>query len=159
MGYGIKEKMTIRPVDPEYFYGFGYGEKYPPELAHLTKDGKHHGRDILTPVGSTFYCPVDCDLYWAGTGRAKPEAYFGLHLIGKFWRREGLAIATYRWIAMHLSKTMVRRVNGKLKANQVVGLTGDSGSAKNHPHLHFEAQKLVGGVWVPVNPAFLIGEA
>lgn len=148
-----------RPIDKDFSFGFGYGKEYPPDLAHLTIDGLHHGQDILTPVGSVLYAPCDFILNAYGISSVPPISYYGKYIIGKFRRLEGLAYTQYRFITMHLDRIFLRRVNigDHIKENTVIGLTGDSGSAIGHPHLHFEVQKYSKGKWAHVDPSFLIG--
>ena len=150
-----------RPIDKDFAYGFGYGLDYPPALAHLTLDGKHHGQDILTPVGSIIYSPSDFILSEYGSATNPPVSYYGLYLIGKFWRLEGLSKSQYRFICMHLSRTFLKRISigSLIKENSVIALSGESGTAQGHPHLHFEVQKYINKKWAHVDPAFLIGKA
>lgn len=150
-----------RPVDTEFAFGFGYGQKYPADLAHLTLDGKHHGQDILTPIGSLLYSPIDATLNEFGQSKTAPVSYYGLYIIAKFTRLEGLFKSQYRYICMHLSRTFLKRlkIGDLIRQDQPLGETGDTGSAAGHPHLHFETQKLVKGVWVHCDPSFLIGKS
>lgn len=147
-----------RPVDKEFAVGFKYGAKYPPSLAHLTLDGLHHGVDLLTPIGSVIYAPNDCLLSEYGKSVIPPYNYFGSYIICKFWKLEGLRKSQYRWICMHLERNFLKRlkVGDWIKEDSPIGLTGDSGSAAGHPHLHFEVQKFVNNKWVHVDPMFLV---
>lgn len=133
---------------------FGFGKEYPEELLHITEDGKHHGFDYLTPTSNEVYNPKDAVFYSTGFG-----ALEGLYLITKFWKKEKGKTITYRFLALHLSRTFTSRMTPGTKIQQdvVLALTGDSGSAKGHPHFHGEIQKLTNGIWIPVHPGFVFG--
>lgn len=143
------------PCDKQYPITFPYGVLYPINLQHLTLDHKHHGIDYGTPVGSVIYSPCNCVLSEKGQ-----KEYFGNYAIFKFWRLEGLGKSTYRYIVMHLDRNLLTRVRigQSVSEDQVIGLSGESGSAEGHPHLHFEAQKLDKGAWKHCDPSFLIGK-
>jgi murein DD-endopeptidase MepM/ murein hydrolase activator NlpD len=142
-----------RPCDKEFKMHFGYGELYPLTLAHLTRDHKHHGLDYLTETGTPIYCPVEAVLSEFGY-----KEFYGFYVVGKFWKTALFKKEQYRFILMHLSQTFLKRVKvgDWMKENQVIALSGDSGSAKNHPHLHLELQRFNGSVWTHLDPALVI---
>ncbi|MFH1361046.1 MAG: M23 family metallopeptidase, partial [bacterium] len=136
----------MRPCPQKMHYGFG--EKYPQHLRWVTKDGRHHGQDFLCPKGTSIIACVDGVVYDRSFHRG-----FGLSFWIKFWSGG----KTYRLILAHLSRiTNRKKVGEKIKKTEMIGLTGDSGSAQGHPHLHLEVQVLWGGKsWRPVNPSFV----
>ncbi|MBN2057712.1 MAG: M23 family metallopeptidase [Candidatus Saganbacteria bacterium] len=127
---------------------FGYGERYPANLRNLTQDGRHHGQDFLTPKGTRIIACVNGVVNYKGWLRG-----YGLTLIIKFW----VSGKTYRLILAHLSRvTTSKKIGEKVKKTDIVALTGDSGMATGHPHLHLEVQVLWGGkTWRAVNPGFV----
>jgi murein DD-endopeptidase MepM/ murein hydrolase activator NlpD len=133
---------------------FGWNEPYPANLAHLTSDGKHKGADYLVCIGTPVIASVDGIISEISETRD-----FGLHIIIKF--TTGMLCKTYyHLILAHLSQIITKKtVGNKINKTEIIGLSGDSGSAKGHPHLHVQCNKLVKSVWVPVNPAFAIGES
>jgi murein DD-endopeptidase MepM/ murein hydrolase activator NlpD len=151
MGRNIK----MRPVPNRYKMHFGFGELYPPELQYLTSDKKHHGQDFLTPIGTTVGACVDGVVNFIGWKRG-----YGNCIYIKFFTGNILNRKTYRLILAHLSKiTTDKKVGQKVSKYNNVALSGDSGMAIGHPHLHLEVQLLTNGIWVPVNPQFVTGEA
>lgn len=144
-----------RPCDKQYKMHFGYGIQYPPELRWVTKDGKHHGYDYLTPLGCNIYSPCEGVL----TMKEKtPKA--GLHVAVKFWRLEGLAKTAYRFTFMHLSKAIEhKKIGDTIMEGEVIGVSGDSGSAKGHPHLHLGLERYdsKAGTWAVIDPILLTG--
>jgi len=145
----------MRPVNAIFPMKFGYGKKYPPELAWITQDGLHHGFDYWTPIGSIVTDIFDGIVNFAGYLRG-----FGLTVIKKFWVRKNIfAWDTYRSINAHLSEIFNGVVVGKkIWKGTDIALTGDTGYASG-PHLHFEVQKLKNGIWVPVHPRiFKVGD-
>ena len=145
----------MRPVPKIYKMHFGFGEDYPPELKSLTKDGKHHGFDYLTPSGTLGSAGVDGVLNHIGFLRG-----YGLAVIVKFWTGSLWWKKQYRVIMAHLSYILtLKRVGEKVKKTENLYITGDSGTAKGHPHLHVEVQEYTEVGWVAIDPSFAVGDA
>lgn len=145
----------MRPVPKLYKMHFGFGEKYPKELQYLTEDGKHHGFDYLTPIGTPGSSGVDGIVNHLGSLRG-----YGLCLIVKFWSGRFLQKKEYRALIAHLASISESlRVGSKLRKTENCYFTGDSGMAKGHPHLHYEVQVRTKRGWIAVNPSFAVGDA
>ncbi|OFY95234.1 MAG: hypothetical protein A2309_02895 [Bacteroidetes bacterium RIFOXYB2_FULL_35_7] len=143
----------MRPVPKQYKMHFGFGELYPPALQYLTIDGRHKGFDFLTPKGINVIASVDGILNFAGWKRG-----FGNCVYIKFWAGRWLRQTTYRLILAHLDKILIeKKINARIGKWETIGLSGDSGMALNHPHLHLQCDQLIQGQWIPVNPSFAIG--
>jgi hypothetical protein len=60
-----------------------------------------------------------------------------------------------------------QKIGEKIGKTEIVALSGASGSAtlynpttekhEEHSHLHLEAQELIKGAWLPVDPHFVTG--
>lgn len=143
----------MRPVNENYKMHFGFGEAYPPELAHLTIDGKHHGFDYLTPTGTEVFASVDGVINFVGWKRGYGKCIYIKFWTGKIFKK------TYRLILAHLSAIEpTLKVGQKIKKTKQVACSGDSGMATNHPHLHLQCEQLIDGQWIPVNPHFVTGD-
>ena len=139
----------MRPCDKKFKMHFGYGLPYPPELAHITKDGRHHGYDYLTPEGTPILSPVKGVLTLKTTG---PKIG---NMIGvKFRKVEGLRVVQYRVLLMHLSQFKTTKAIGDaVNEGDLLGLSGDTGSAAGHPHLHLQMERYDGINWRDLDPA------
>lgn len=143
----------MRPVPKFYRMHFGFGVPYPTSLQHLTEDGKHHGYDYLTPIGTAGCAGVDGILNNKGYLRG-----FGQSIIVKFWTGSLWWKKEYRIILAHLYKiTTDKMIGSKISKSELLYLTGDSGMAKGHPHLHIEVQLRTKNGWVAVDPKFAVG--
>lgn len=138
----------MRPVENKYKMHFGFGELYPKEYWGLTSDNKHKGMDFLCPKGTPVYAGVNGIIVYFGT-----QKDFGLNVKIEFKLYEN----TFRLILAHLSKINSLIMGQKIHKLDIIGWSGDSGSAKNHPHLHCQVNKLEDGKWNPINPEFAIG--
>lgn len=154
----------MRPCGHNYHVTFGYNKKYPEELAHLTKDGRHHGVDFGTPLGTPILASVDGVLNYKGWLRG-----FGNTVIIKFWTGSLFNRQTYRVILAHLeSITTEKKVGAKIRKFEIVGFSGATGAQYWDPakkivrpffHLHAEVQQLKDKQWEHVNPKFVFGVA
>ena len=152
----------MRPCEKKMHFGFG--EAYPPDLAHLTSDGKHHGEDYLCTTGTKIIACVDGVYYKKGY-----YGGFGFSVWIKFWSGWLWRRKTYRIILAHLITVYDNWKTGdKINKTDIIGLSGASGSAtyfnpdtkktESHPHLHLEIQELQkDGSWSAVNPKFVTG--
>lgn len=144
----------MRPVPKKYKMNFGYLEEYPDNLKWITKDGKHHGQDFLAPKGTSVIASVDGYMEFVGWLRG-----FGNCAIIRFKGNAFDIRATFRVILAHLSHIDQKLNHGlKIRKWDEIGKSGDSGYAKNHPHLHIQVEKLKNGVWVHIEPSFVTGE-
>lgn len=144
----------MRPVLKQFRMHFGFNEAYPPELAYLTHDGKHKGFDYLTPKETRVFAPVDGVFNYIGWKRG-----YGNCIYIKFWSGWAFTRRTFRVILAHLSEEESSIVVGqKCTKGQLIGYSGDSGMAVNHPHLHVQVEELIKGTWVPIDPAFVVGK-
>ena len=116
----------------------------------------HQGWDLYAPLGTMCYAVADGKIADVGY---HPD--FGNFVLLKFHHRGQTLYAAY----CHLSVPAVFAGDG-VKAGDRIGLTGDSGNAKNpngdEQHLHFEirTQLAVGrGLGVRIDPAQLYGRA
>lgn len=141
-----------RPVPKKYGVGTKYDELYPASLAWITEDGRHDGKDYLTPVGVPIENSVDGIVYATGYFRGYGNAVFV-----KFWVKRSLFFSdTYRIVYAHLSEYNDFKVGQKVRKGTILGLSGATGWVSG-AHLHVQVEKLVAGRWVPVNPDFVVG--
>lgn len=144
----------MRPVAKQYKIGLGWNVPYPPELAHITEDGKHHGVDFLTPKGIPVIASANGIVNFTGWKRG-----YGWCVYIKFWQGWRFSRRTFRVILAHLSIINLNLIVGrKILKWDKIGESGNSGMATG-PHLHAEVQELKDNRWIPVNPDFLFGEA
>ncbi|UXV35976.1 phage tail tape measure protein [Staphylococcus sp. IVB6181] len=112
-GYGILQKYSAPP--------------YPPNPNYPFNGGVHHGVDYDMPVGTPVRTPM------AGRVRSWYDSYGGGNAItvskGK----------TFLWF-MHLSKQL-KKTGEQVKAGQLVGKSGNTGSMTNYRHLHFQVNQ------------------
>jgi murein DD-endopeptidase MepM/ murein hydrolase activator NlpD len=145
----------MRPCAKQWKITFPYGELYPPELQYLTADKKHHGIDYGCIIGTSVIAPVNGIVNFKGFKRG-----FGNCVYIKFWTGYWPLQHVYRVILAHLSQINEELVVGdRITKWTEIGKSGDSGMASNHPHLHCEVQDYIEGVWVAVNPSFVVGKS
>ena len=128
--------VMVAPVDGPISLGFG------PRLQPLNgMTAFHQGVDFPVPVGTPVHAPAD------GTVSAARDRW-GFGKVVELDHGNGLKTRF-----AHLSSQQVK-VGDKVKAGQVIALSGDTGTlASAGPHLHFE-------VWKngkPIDPAKLLG--
>ncbi|MFZ9615380.1 MAG: M23 family metallopeptidase [Fluviibacter sp.] len=124
--------------------GVGYGAK-PKHKGQWTWKGYHTGQDFLDPRGTPVYAIRDGIVINAKMNANGP-AYGNSILIDH---------GPFQSLYAHLSKIMVK-AGAKVKAGQVIGLSGETGTGARGPHLHFEIRKNGN----PVNPgSYLAGGA
>lgn len=129
----------------KYKTTLGYGVKYPSNLQWVTKDGFHHGIDKATPIGTKIYAPLNCIVT-----KMSDSQTAGLMLGIKFFKDKEI----YRILFMHLSKISALKIGDNVKEGALIALSGDSGMAKGHSHLHAECQKyhFASMEWRHINP-------
>lgn len=135
-----------RPVDLKYKMHFGYGLKYPANLKWVTNDGLHHGYDYLTPIGSKVYAPCKGII-----NKISISPTAGMNMAIKFWIDKDI----YRFLFMHLLDIKTKKSVGEwIKEGDLLALSGDSGMAKGHAHLHFQVDKfnIATMEWKHINP-------
>lgn len=143
----------MRPVTKNYKMHFGFNEPYPDNLKYLSSDGLHKGNDYLAVKGTHVSCAVDGILNFKGFKRS-----YGNCVIIKFFTGNLFTRKTYRVILAHLDSISIKKnIGEKVSKYEEAGISGDSGSASGHPHLHAQVDKLINGQWVPINPAFVFG--
>jgi len=144
----------MRPVAKNYKMHFGWNQPYPDNLKYLSSDGLHKGQDYLTPTGTTVIASVDGIVNFTGWKRG-----FGNCVYIKFFTGNILNRSIYRCILAHLYCINTELIVGqKINKWAEIGKSGDSGMAKNHPHLHFQVDQLINKLWVPVSPYFVTGD-
>jgi len=144
----------MRPCPIRYKITFPYGKIYPPEYQYLTADHKHHGIDYGTPIGTSVGACVDGIINFIGYLRGYGNTLIIKFFVGNIFNRK-----TYRLILAHLDKiTTAKKVGQKISKFNNVALSGDSGMATGHPHLHLQVEQLIKGIWVPINPSFVVGK-
>jgi len=101
----------------------------------------HNGQDIPANTGTNIYTPLDgtvASVFFSALGGNSIIIYHGL----KNEIRTGYA---------HLSKFNVK-AGQKVKAGDVIGLVGNTGSHTTGSHLHFTLSFFNNGIYTPVNP-------
>lgn len=108
--------------------------------------GYHTGVDYRAPAGTEIFATKGGKVMHAGTGGYGPA--YGVHVI----------IQSYYWgvrrrhLYAHLSKSDVQ-VGEKVKAGQVIGLSGETGNTFG-AHLHYEERRYPFGYWNHYRPVF-----
>lgn len=98
--------------------------------------GPHMGRDIASPTGNPVFSPTGGVVLWD-----TPLASTGKTLVVE-------DAAGYRYYYYHLSQIVV--VKGEtVTAGSLLGHTGNTGTASEGPHLHFQMHRPGGPVWLP----------
>lgn len=113
----------------QYKVGFRFKQLYPKKEPFISAGvaGKPHlGIDILTPIGTPLIAPFDCNVAYVKGTQGGHQAYI---------RRPG-RVELFR--LLHLN---VPPQTGDIKKGQQFGVTGNSGSATNTPHLHLDISK------------------
>jgi hypothetical protein len=143
--YPVSDKFGVRPVHPVT------GEKGKP----------HNGVDIAVPVGTPVSVPRDGQIVWV---QKTDKGGYGLYVVVAHPSAENPESYT---LSAHLDKNKFFRENDFVKANDVIGLSGNTGDSTG-PHLHYEERRprydddgnLLGGkegiAWFraePLNPA------
>jgi len=142
----------MRPVPKSWIVSLSYGKMYPADLQHLTQDGRHHGIDYATPLGTAGSSGVNGVLNHRGFLRG-----YGLSMIVKFWTGMFWWKKMYRAIMGHLSEVITsKKVGEKISKYENIYRTGNSGAAKGY-HLHYEIQEYTKNGWVSVDPEFVVG--
>ena len=145
----------MRPVPKQFKVNFDFGLKYPPELQYLTVDHLHHGKDFACPKGIPVIFAVDGILNFKGFKRGYGHCVIVKFKTGILWSGK-----TFRLILAHLEAiTTDRKIGQRVGKWESCGLSGDSGMAVGHPHLHVECQELKDGIWVAINPSFVVGSS
>lgn len=128
----IKGGFEAQAGDGSVFEGYGILQKYsappyPPNPNYPFNGGVHHGVDYDMPVGTPVRTPM------AGRVRSWYDNYGGGNAItvskGK----------TFLWF-MHLSKQL-KKTGEQVKAGQLIGKSGNTGSMTNYRHLHFQVNQ------------------
>lgn len=128
----IKNGLEAQGGDGSVFDGFKILQKYsappyPPNPNYPFNGGVHHGVDYDTPVGTPIRTPM------AGRVRKWYDSYGGGNAItvskGK----------THLWF-MHLQKQL-KKTGEQVKAGQLIGNSGNTGSMTNYRHLHFQVNQ------------------
>lgn len=125
----IKGGFEAQAGDGSVFDGFKILQPYsaPPNPNYPFNGGVHHGVDYDTPTGTPIRTPM------AGRVRSWYDNYGG-----------GKAITvqkgkTFLWF-MHLSEQL-RKTGEQIKAGQLIGKSGNTGSMTNYRHLHFQVNQ------------------
>ncbi|MEB7460980.1 peptidoglycan DD-metalloendopeptidase family protein [Staphylococcus borealis] len=128
----IKGGFEAQAGDGSVFDGFKILQPYsaPPKAPNPNypfNGGVHHGVDYDTPTGTPIRTPM------AGRVRSWYDNYGG-----------GKAITvqkgkTFLWF-MHLSEQL-RKTGEQIKAGQLIGKSGNTGSMTNYRHLHFQVNQ------------------
>lgn len=128
----ITNGFEAQAGDGSVFDGFKILQRYsappyPPNPNYPFNGGVHHGIDYDTPVGTPIRTPM------GGRVRSWYDNYGG-----------GKAITvqqgkTYLWF-MHLSQQL-RKTGEQIKAGQLIGKSGNTGSMTNYRHLHFQVNQ------------------
>ncbi|MCD9060714.1 peptidoglycan DD-metalloendopeptidase family protein, partial [Staphylococcus chromogenes] len=128
----IKGGFEAQAGDGSVFDGFKLLQPYsappkPPNPNYPFNGGVHHGVDYDTPVGTPIRTPM------GGRVRSWYDNYGG-----------GKAITvskgkTFLWF-MHLSQQL-RKTGEQIKAGQLIGKSGNTGSMTNYRHLHFQVNQ------------------
>ncbi|WP_150887876.1 phage tail tape measure protein [Staphylococcus auricularis] len=128
----IKDGFDSMAGDGSVFDGYDILQPYsappkPPNPNYPFNGGVHHGVDYDMPVGTDVRTPM------AGKVRNWYDSYGGGNSVtvakGK----------TYLWF-MHLSKQL-KKTGEQVKAGQLIGKSGNSGSQTNYRHLHFQVNQ------------------
>jgi len=116
----------IHPVDRKLVqvFGFGFKQKYPntPQWGAL-RNQQHLGQDYIVATGSPIMAVEDSFI------TKKIGIQMGLYL-------EGVGSVTTRY--GHLSKVLK---TGKVIEGDIIGLSGNSGTATNAPHCHLDLRR------------------
>ncbi len=91
----------------------------------------HRGVDIAMPQGTMLVAPADGIVYVNATNRGGPTEGYGHYLI--LHHPELKKFTLYA----HLRKLSEHRVGAKVKAEQSIAVSGNTGNSTG-PHLHFE---------------------
>ncbi|MGJ5700443.1 phage tail tape measure protein [Staphylococcus chromogenes] len=128
----ITNGFEAQAGDGSVFDGFKILQPYsappkPPNPNYPFNGGVHHGVDYDTPVGTPIRTPM------GGRVRSWYDNYGG-----------GKAITvqqgkTFLWF-MHLSQQL-RKTGEQIKAGQLIGKSGNTGSMTNYRHLHFQVNQ------------------
>ncbi|QIN27792.1 phage tail tape measure protein (plasmid) [Staphylococcus chromogenes] len=128
----ITNGFEAQAGDGSVFDGFKILQRYsappyPPNPNYPFNGGVHHGIDYDTPVGTPIRTPI------GGRVRSWYDNYGG-----------GKAITvqqgkTFLWF-MHLSQQL-RKTGEQIKAGQLIGKSGNTGSMTNYRHLHFQVNQ------------------
>ena len=105
----------------------------------LYYDG-HPGYDYPVPIGTDVFAAADGVVIASGGDSGGLGDYI------KVEHRNG-----YHTLYGHLSSRLVSK-GRNVTSRQLIGKSGNTGSASTGPHLHFEVRKNVNGVYVPVDP-------
>ncbi|NGW44537.1 phage tail tape measure protein [Staphylococcus aureus] len=128
----IKEGLESQAGDGSVFDGFRILQPYsappkPPNPNYPFNGGVHHGVDYDTPTGTPIRTPM------GGRVRSWYDNYGGGKAITVQKGR------TFLWF-MHLSEQL-RRTGEQIKAGQLIGKSGNTGSMTNYRHLHFQVNE------------------
>lgn len=128
----IKGGFDAQAGDGSVFDGFRILQPYsaPPKAPNPNypfNGGVHHGVDYDTPVGTPIRTPM------GGRVRSWYDNYGGGKAITVQKGR------TFLWF-MHLSEQL-RRTGEQIKAGQLIGKSGNTGSMTNYRHLHFQVNQ------------------
>ncbi|EZY60990.1 phage tail tape measure protein [Staphylococcus aureus] len=128
----IKEGLESQAGDGSVFDGFRILQPYsappkPPNPNYPFNGGVHHGVDYDTPTGTPIRTPM------GGRVRSWYDNYGGGKAITVQKGR------TFLWF-MHLSEQL-RRTGEQIKAGQLIGKSGNTGSMTNYRHLHFQVNQ------------------
>ncbi|EHL7274167.1 phage tail tape measure protein [Staphylococcus pseudintermedius] len=128
----IKGGFDAQTGDGSVFDGFRILQPYsaPPKAPNPNypfNGGVHHGVDYDTPVGTPIRTPM------GGRVRSWYDNYGGGKAITVQKGR------TFLWF-MHLSEQL-RRTGEQIKAGQLIGKSGNTGSMTNYRHLHFQVNQ------------------
>ncbi|EJA1955521.1 phage tail tape measure protein [Staphylococcus pseudintermedius] len=128
----IKGGFDAQAGDGSVFDGFRILQPYsaPPKAPNPNypfNGGVHHGVDYDTPVGTPIRTPM------SGRVRSWYDNYGGGKAITVQKGR------TFLWF-MHLSEQL-RRTGEQIKAGQLIGKSGNTGSMTNYRHLHFQVNQ------------------
>lgn len=128
----IKGGFDAQAGDGSVFDGFRILQPYsaPPKAPNPNypfNGGVHHGVDYDTPVGTPIRTPM------GGRVRSWYDNYGGGKAITVQKGR------TFLWF-MHLSEQL-RKTGEQIKAGQLIGKSGNTGSMTNYRHLHFQVNQ------------------
>jgi len=96
------------------------------------KTNHHIGIDFATPVGTPIYAPMDGSVHPTRGIQRLPQSGLIVRFLAKVEGRY------YAFRFLHMSRA-VR--SGNFKAGDLIGYTGNSGTATTGPHLHIDLWK------------------
>ena len=155
----MTNKIIYQPLKP-FFINQGFGENRScVDLATTSKvitcDGSnppsgfrslygekgHLGIDLMASRAQEVYCAQGGTVYEIDTN---PKSGLDVRIISKMNGN------TYRHIYEHLLGYQPS-IDAKIRTGQLIGWADNTGWSSGN-HLHFQLEKLINGIWVPIDP-------